>query len=111
MRKVEFSQLRKRPYATRHIALVPLVYLRQPDYWEIEVVGCLRGLGLPVLTPAACATHQRAGEPLPSREQEESDASKSRVLDDRCPDPRSTLPEPLRRPSSVRRCAPAVPTV
>lgn len=39
------------PYANMRVELVPLIYIRQPDYWEIEVVGCLRGIGLPVLTP------------------------------------------------------------
>lgn len=39
------------PYANMQVALMPLIYIRQPDYWEIEVVGCLRGIGLPVLTP------------------------------------------------------------
>lgn len=39
------------PYANMRVELAPLVYIRQPDYWEIEVVGCLRGIGLPVLTP------------------------------------------------------------
>jgi len=30
------------------VDLVPLVYIRQPDYWGIEVVGCLPGgIGLP----------------------------------------------------------------
>jgi hypothetical protein len=28
-----------------------VTYIRQPEYWEIEVQGCMRGLGLPVLTP------------------------------------------------------------
>jgi hypothetical protein len=39
------------PYANMHVDLVPLIYIRQPEYWEIEVVGHLRGIGLPVLTP------------------------------------------------------------
>ena len=33
------------------VALVPFVYVRQPEYWEIEVVGTLRGPALPVPTP------------------------------------------------------------
>jgi hypothetical protein len=41
----------QKPYVNMHIDLVPLIYIRQPEYWEIEVVGCLRGIGLPVLTP------------------------------------------------------------
>jgi hypothetical protein len=40
-----------KPYVNMHVDLVPLIYIRQPEYWEIEVVGCLRGIGLPVLTP------------------------------------------------------------
>lgn len=39
------------PYANMRVELVPLIYIRQPEYWEIEVVGCLKGIGLPVLTP------------------------------------------------------------
>jgi hypothetical protein len=26
---------------------VPLIYIQQPEYWGIEVVGCLPGIGLP----------------------------------------------------------------
>jgi hypothetical protein len=44
-----------KPYANMQVELMPLIYIRQPDYWEIEVVGCLRGIGLPVLTPYTVA--------------------------------------------------------
>jgi hypothetical protein len=40
-----------KPYVNMQVDLIPLIYIRQPNYWEIEVVGCLRGMGLPVLTP------------------------------------------------------------
>jgi hypothetical protein len=40
-----------KPFANMQVDLMPLIYIRQPDYWEIEVVGCLRGIGLPVLMP------------------------------------------------------------
>jgi hypothetical protein len=40
-----------KPYANMQVDLIPLIYIRQPEYWEIEVVGCLRGIGLPMLTP------------------------------------------------------------
>src|SRR4029434_9127180 len=40
-----------KPFVNMQVELMPLTYIRQPDYWEIEVVGCLRGIGLPVLTP------------------------------------------------------------
>ncbi len=33
------------------VDLVPLVYIRQPEYWGIEVVGCLPGIGLPAEAP------------------------------------------------------------
>ncbi len=42
-----------KPYANMDVELVPLVYVQQPEYWEIEVVGSLRGIGLPALTPYA----------------------------------------------------------
>jgi hypothetical protein len=36
------------PYMNMVVELVPVVYIRQPEYWEIEVVGSLRGgIGLP----------------------------------------------------------------
>jgi hypothetical protein len=40
-----------KPYANMDVELVPLVHIRQPEYWEIEVVGTLRGIGLPALAP------------------------------------------------------------
>lgn len=40
-----------KPYLNMTVDLVPLVYIRQPEYWGIEVVGCLRGIGLPALAP------------------------------------------------------------
>jgi hypothetical protein len=33
----------KAPCGNMRIDLVPLVYIARPDYWEIELVGCLRG--------------------------------------------------------------------
>src|SRR4028119_205625 len=32
-----------KPYANLSVDLSPLVYIRQPEYWSIEVVGRLRG--------------------------------------------------------------------
>ncbi len=40
-----------KPYMNMEVDLVPLVYVRQPEYWGIEVVGCLRGIGLPAEAP------------------------------------------------------------
>jgi hypothetical protein len=36
-----------KPYMNMAVELMPVVYIRQPEYWEIEVVGSLRGVGLP----------------------------------------------------------------
>jgi hypothetical protein len=36
-----------KPYANMSVDLSPLVYIRQPEYWGIEVVGRLRG-GIPL---------------------------------------------------------------
>lgn len=40
-----------KPYVTMQVSLSPLVYVRQPEYWGIEVIGSLPGMGLPVLAP------------------------------------------------------------
>ncbi|MGH3937653.1 MAG: hypothetical protein ACRDTG_03315 [Pseudonocardiaceae bacterium] len=40
-----------KPYSNMKVELVPLVYIRQPEYWGIEVVGCLPGFGLPATAP------------------------------------------------------------
>jgi hypothetical protein len=40
-----------KPYVTMQVQLSPLVYVRQPEYWGIEVLGSLPGMGLPVLAP------------------------------------------------------------
>jgi hypothetical protein len=42
-----------KPYLNMDVQLVPLQYIRQPEYWGIEVVGSLRGMGLAVLSPYA----------------------------------------------------------
>ena len=36
------------PAASMRVELVPAVYIQRPDFWEIEVVGCLSG---PVCLP------------------------------------------------------------
>ncbi len=40
-----------KPYINMEVNLRPLVYIRQPEYWGIEVVGCLPGIGLPATAP------------------------------------------------------------
>jgi hypothetical protein len=40
-----------KPYVTMRVDLSPRVYIRQPEYWGIEVVGCMSGIGLPAVTP------------------------------------------------------------
>lgn len=42
-----------RPYANMEVALVPVTYIQQPEYWRIEVVGSLPGIGLPAEAPYA----------------------------------------------------------
>jgi hypothetical protein len=49
-----------KPYRNLDISLRPLTYIRQPEYWGIEVVGCLPGFGLPALAPYTVST-QLAG--------------------------------------------------
>ena len=43
----------EKPYLNMEVSLVPLVYIRQPEYWGIEVVGCLPEIGLPATAPYA----------------------------------------------------------
>jgi hypothetical protein len=33
------------------VSFSPRIYIRQPDYWEIEVVGTQNGIGLPQTSP------------------------------------------------------------
>lgn len=40
-----------KPWVTMKVNLVPLVYIRQPEYWGIEVIGCQTGIGLPQQAP------------------------------------------------------------
>jgi hypothetical protein len=41
----------EKPWVTMDVRLVPMIYIQQPEYWEIEVVGCLSGVGLPETAP------------------------------------------------------------
>ncbi|MEV0384357.1 hypothetical protein [Nonomuraea sp. NPDC050643] len=40
-----------KPYLNMKVELSPLVYIRQPEYWGIEVIGSLSGIGLPTTAP------------------------------------------------------------
>lgn len=40
-----------KPFANMRVQLVPRVYIRQPDFWGIEVTGSLPGVGVPGDTP------------------------------------------------------------
>lgn len=40
-----------KPYLNMTVELSPLVYIRRPEYWGIEVVGSLPGMGLPATAP------------------------------------------------------------
>ncbi len=39
----------KKPYLNMKVILSPLTYVKQPDYWEIEVLGCTSGIVLPAI--------------------------------------------------------------
>jgi len=40
-----------KPMVTMKVDLVPLIYVKQPEYWGIEVVACQTGIGLPMEAP------------------------------------------------------------
>ena len=42
-----------KPYVNMKVDLIPLVYIQPPEYWGIEVVGCLPEIGLPATAPFA----------------------------------------------------------
>ena len=41
----------EKPYFNMEVSLSPLRYIRQPEYWGIEVVGRLPEIGLPAVAP------------------------------------------------------------
>lgn len=43
----------EKPYFNMQVNLRPLIYIRQPEYWGIEVVGCLPEIGLPAVSDYA----------------------------------------------------------
>ena len=40
-----------KPYANMTVRLSPLIYIRRPEYWGIEVIGSLPGIGIPMTAP------------------------------------------------------------
>lgn len=40
-----------KPYLNMEVNLMPLTYIQQPEYWGIEVIGSLPGIGLPAESP------------------------------------------------------------
>ena len=73
-----WSAASSRP-ATWKCELSPVIYIRQPEYWEIEVQGCQRGLGLPVLTPYTVAL--RLGGTIGTKGVEVVGATRSQRID------------------------------
>ena len=47
----------RKPYLNMEVELVPVVYVQQPEYWEIEVVGRMRGFGPPAVAPYTATLH------------------------------------------------------
>ena len=44
-----------KPYVNMTVRLSPLIYIRRPEFWEIEVIGSLPGIGLPMTAPYTVA--------------------------------------------------------
>lgn len=40
-----------KPYANMEVRLIPRCYIQRPDYWAIEVVGCISRIALPATVP------------------------------------------------------------
>ena len=40
-----------KPSSSMTVLLAPVTYFRQPEYWEIDVLGCVRTVGMPMVTP------------------------------------------------------------
>lgn len=40
-----------KPLLTMKVELIPRVYIKRPEFWGIEVVGCQSGIGLPATAP------------------------------------------------------------
>jgi hypothetical protein len=43
----------QKPFANMTVTLNPLRYAQAPEYWGIEVVGCLPPIGQPAIVPYA----------------------------------------------------------
>src|SRR3954462_371749 len=43
----------QKPWANMVVSLEPLTYVRQPEYWGIEVVGTVPAVGQPAIVPYA----------------------------------------------------------
>jgi hypothetical protein len=43
----------QKPWANMEVSLKPLTYIRQPEYWGIEVVGTMPAIGQPAIVPYA----------------------------------------------------------
>jgi hypothetical protein len=41
----------RKPWANMQVSLNPLRYMKQPEYWGIEVVGCMPPIGQPAIIP------------------------------------------------------------
>jgi hypothetical protein len=54
-----------KPYQNMHVSLHPMTYIQSPEYWGIEVVGSLSGIGVPALAPYSVSLAlDRLGTPL-----------------------------------------------
>ena len=44
-----------KPYLNMTVELSPLIYIQRPEFWGIEVIGKLPGIGLPATAPYTVA--------------------------------------------------------
>jgi hypothetical protein len=41
----------RKPFANMQVSLQPLRYMQEPEYWGVEVVGCVPPVGQPAIIP------------------------------------------------------------
>lgn len=70
----------KKPWLAMKMSLNPVVYVRRPKYWRIDVVGCLDGISAPVMGPYLVDRQLTPGDGMGTKGVELFGAGKSKKL-------------------------------